>query len=240
MFAHRKKPLFPVKVGEVNPRFAQKLLEQFGGRSGEFTAMTEYFVQSFACTKPGIRDMLLDIATEEIGHLEMVGLMIEQLLRGSEREKAYGDSLFSMMGQGPAFVDSMGNAWTSDWVRASGDIVADLKHNISAEAGAKVAYDRLIRLTDDRGCKDTLNYLMTREISHQRMFQKALESLGGQMEGVVPPESELNTYYNLSRNGQGDVGIGSDERGPWNEGGDWYFVDKPEDKLSAAVQGPRA
>ena len=52
MFAHHKKPLFPVKVGEVNPRFAQKLLEQFGGRSGEFTAMTEYFVQSFACTKP--------------------------------------------------------------------------------------------------------------------------------------------------------------------------------------------
>jgi Mn-containing catalase len=118
--------------------------------------------------------------------------------------------------------------------------VADLKHNISAEAGAKVAYDRLIRLTDDQGCKDTLNYLMTREISHQRMFQKALESLGGQMEGVVPPESELNTYYNLSRDGQGDVGIGSDQRGPWNEGGDWNFVDKPEDKLSAAVQGPRA
>ena len=137
MFAHRKKPLFPVKVGEVNPRFAQKLLEQFGGRSGEFTAMTEYFVQSFTCDKPAIRDMLLDIATEEIGHLEMVGLMIEQLLRGAEREKVYEDTLLSMMGKGPQFVDSLGNAWTSDWVRAAGDLVADLKHNISAEAGAR-------------------------------------------------------------------------------------------------------
>ena len=242
MFAHRKKPLFPVKVGEVNPKFAQKLLEQFGGRSGEFTAMTEYFVQSFACDKPAIRDMLLDIATEEIGHLEMVGLMVEQLLRGAERESAYENTLFSMMGKGPQFCDSLGNAWTSDWIRASGDIVADLKHNVSAEAGAKMAYDRLIRQTDDPGCKETLNYLMTREISHQRMFLKALDTLGGitAMEGTVKPEAELNTYYNLSRDGRGDQGIGVDERGPWNAEGEWQFVDEPEEKLSAKVEGPGA
>jgi Mn-containing catalase len=240
MFAHHKKPLFPVKVGEVNPRFAQKLLEQFGGRSGEFTAMTEYFVQSFACEKPEIRDMLLDIATEEIGHLEMVGLMVEQLLRGADREKAYDDTLFSMMGKGPQFCDSMGNAWTANWIRASGDIVADLKHNISAEAGAKMAYDRLIHLTDDAGCKETLTYLMTREISHQRMFMLALESLGKDaMEGTIPPKQDLNTYYNLSRDGNGDTGIGQDGRGPWNEQGRWNFVDRPEEVLKAKVEGPK-
>ncbi|HZV06739.1 MAG TPA: manganese catalase family protein [Gemmataceae bacterium] len=239
MFVHRKKPLFPVRVGEPNPKFAQKLLEQFGGRSGEFTAMTEYFVQSFACDKPAIRDMLLDIATEEIGHLEMVGLMVEQLLRGAEREKAYEDTLFSMMGKGPQFMDSMGNAWTSDWIRASGDIVADLKHNISAEAGAKMAYDRLIRLTDDKGCQETLNYLMTRELSHQKMFMLALQSLDRTMEGVVQPEAELNTYYNLSHDGEGDKGLGTDARGPWNAEGQWNFVDHPEDKLSADVRGPK-
>lgn len=239
MFTHRKKPLFPVKVGEVNPKFAQKLLEQFGGRSGEFTAMTEYFVQSFACRKPGIRDLLMDIAVEEIGHLEMVGLMIEQLLRGADREKAYEDTLFSMMGQGPQFVDSLGNAWTSDWVRASGDVVADLKHNISAEAGAKVAYDRLIQQTDDPGCKETLTYLMTRELSHMRMFSLALEGLDQKMEGVVPPGQDLNTYYNLSRDDGQDQGLGTDQRGPWNADSEWNFVDQPEDKLSASVSGPK-
>jgi Mn-containing catalase len=240
MFTHHKKPLFPVKVGEVNPRFAQKLLEQFGGRSGEFTAMTEYFVQSFACEKPAIRDMLLDIAVEEIGHLEMVGLMIEQLLRGTEREKAYEDTLFSMMGKGPQFCDSMGNAWTSNWIRASGDIVADLRHNISAEAGAKMAYERLINMTDDAGCKETLTYLMTREISHQRMFQLALETLGNNpMEGTIPPKQDLDTYYNLSRDGEGEMGIGKDERGPWNEDGRWNFVAKPEETLKARVEGPK-
>ncbi len=101
MFTHRKKPLFPVKVGEVDPKFAQKPLEQFGGRSGEFTAMTEYFVQYFACSNQGIREMHLDIATEELCHLEMVGLMGEQLLRSAERVAAYEGTLFSMMGQGP-------------------------------------------------------------------------------------------------------------------------------------------
>ena len=239
MFVHHKKPLFPVKVGEVNPKFAQKLLEQFGGRSGEFTAMTEYFVQSFACDKPAIRDMLLDIAVEEISHLEMVGLMIEQLLRGTEREKAYEDTLFSLMGQGPQFCDSMGNAWTSNWVRSAGDIVADLKHNISAEAGAKVAYDRLVHLTDDPGCKETLTYLMTREISHQKMFQLALESLGDAIEGTIPPKQDLNTYYNLSRDGDGDLGVGSDQRGPWNADGQWNFVAKPEESLKSKVEGPK-
>ena len=139
--------------------------------------------------------MLLDIATEEIGHLEMVGLMIEQLLRGAGRESAYEDALFSMMDKGPQFIDSVGNAWIRDWIRASVDIVADLKHNVSAEEGAKIAYERLIGMTGDKGCKETLNDLMTREISHQRMFLKALDTLGGinAMEGVVKPESELNT-----------------------------------------------
>ncbi len=240
MFTHRKKPLFPVKVGETNPKFAQKLLEQFGGRSGEFTAMSEYFVQSFACDNTKIRDMLMDIATEEIGHLEMVGLMVEQLLRGAEREKAYEDTLFSMMGQGPQFVDSLGNAWTSNWIRASGDVVADMKHNISAEAGAKMAYDRLIQMTDDPGCKETLNYLMTREISHQRMFTLALQSLDKQMEGTIEPKFELDTYYDLSRTDGDDKdrGLGTDARGPWNTDG-WNFVAKPEDSLKNEVQGPK-
>jgi Mn-containing catalase len=239
MFQHHKKPIFPVKVGRADAKFAQKLLEQFGGRSGEFTAMAEYFVQSFACEHKGIRDMLLDIATEEISHLEMVGLMIEQLVKGADREKAYEDTIFSVMGKGPQWADSMGNSWTADWVRSSGDVVADLKHNISAEAGAKMAYDRLIRATDDPDCKETLNYLMSREIAHQRMFAKALESLGGKMEGVVEPQYEVNTYYNLSRSDDGDKGLGTDERGPWNEGHGWEFADEPEKDLNFEVHGPK-
>jgi Mn-containing catalase len=82
---------------------------------------------------------------------------------------------------------------------------------------------------------------MTREISHQRMFLKALGTLGGieAMEGIVKPGQDLNTYYNLSRDGEGEKGIGRDERGPWNADAEWNFVDKPEEKLSAEVKGPK-
>jgi Mn-containing catalase len=81
---------------------------------------------------------------------------------------------------------------------------------------------------------------MTREISHQQMFQLALESLGDAIEGTIPPKQDLNTYYNLSRDGDGDMGIGSDERGPWNESGQWNFVAKPEESLKSKVEGPKA
>lgn len=238
MFTHKKKPLFPVRVDRPDPKFAQKLLEQFGGRSGELTAMLEYFVQSISCDETGIRDMLLDIATEEAGHLEMVGLMIDQLTRGAEREQAYEDTLFSMMGKGPHLLDSLGNSWTADWVRASGDVAADLKHNISAEAGAKMAYERLIGITDDAGCKETLTYLMAREVSHQRMFMVALDSLGDRMEGSLKPLTELDTFYDLSQGNGQDVGLGTQTQGPWNDPAKWNVVKEPEKELSNAVHGP--
>ena len=80
---------------------------------------------------------------------------------------------------------------------------------------------------------------MTREISHQKMFQLALESLGDNaIEGTIQPKQDLNTYYNLSRDGEGDLGVGSDERGPWNEENQWNFVAKPEESLKSRVEGP--
>ena len=125
-----------------------------------------------------------------------------------------------MMGQGPQFCDSMGNAWTSNWVRASGDIVADLKHNISAEAGAKMAYDRLIHLTDDPGCKETLTYLMTREISHQQMFHAGAREpgQGSRWKARSSPSRTSTPTTTCPATARAMRGIGKDERGPWNAG----------------------
>ena len=78
MFIHKKEPLHEVRIDKPDPQFAEKLLEQFGGATGELSAALQYFVQSFHTEDAGIRDMLLDISTEEFGHLEMVGLLIEQ------------------------------------------------------------------------------------------------------------------------------------------------------------------
>ena len=78
MFIHKKEPLHTVEVKTADPVFAQKLLEQFGGATGELTACLQYFVQSFHHDDPAIKDMLQNISTEEIGHLEMVGMLVEQ------------------------------------------------------------------------------------------------------------------------------------------------------------------
>ena len=146
--------------------------------------------------------MLLDIATEELSHLEMVGQMIVLALRGSppaqvdEVESGYlGDMLEGrgeqlimanalmpgeavLGGGGPRLTDSAGNAFTAAWVDDPiGQPVADLQSDIAAEGRAKIVYERLIKYTDDPGASETLMFLMTREVAHQKMFEAALHAI---------------------------------------------------------------
>src|SRR5437763_14679818 len=80
MYFHKKELLFPVQVSSCNPAYAAAVLEQFGGANGELKACLQYFVQSFGTYDPAIKDLLLDISTEEISHLEMVGTCITQFM----------------------------------------------------------------------------------------------------------------------------------------------------------------
>jgi Mn-containing catalase len=100
MFFHKKELMSAVTVDEPNPRFAQLLLEQFGGATGELTAALQYWVQSFHCENPGIKDMLQDIALEEFSHLEMVGQLIEMHTKNVDQTEAYKSTLFAVRGVG--------------------------------------------------------------------------------------------------------------------------------------------
>ena len=88
MFHHVKELQFNARVSKPDPRFARLLLEQFGGPNGELKAAMQYFVQAFGCRKPhpDVYDMLMDIATEEFSHLEIVGATIQMLLTGVNGE----------------------------------------------------------------------------------------------------------------------------------------------------------
>ena len=122
----------------------------------------------------------------------------------------------------------MGDAWTADYLKITGELDVDLRSNIAAEARAKIVYERLINFTDDQGTMDALQFLMTREITHMKAFMLALESMGKDpLEiGKIPPTPELvNQYFNDST-GDGDFGD-HDARGPWNEGDGWQFVEAP-------------
>ena len=193
MFMHNKKLMYTVRVGETDPKLASLLLEQFGGPQGELAAAMRYFTQAIGESDPGRKDMLLDIATEELSHLEVIGSMICMLTKGTKARLAEGmetadlyaditaggesHTLSLLYGGGPALINSGGAPWTAAYIDTIGDPSADLRSNIAAEARAKILYERLINVTDDAGMKDALEFPMTREIAHQLQFEKALYSI---------------------------------------------------------------
>ena len=180
------------------------LLEQFGGANGELAAAMQYTVQGWSCDDAERRDLLLDIGTEEISHLEIVGALIRMHLQPMKKalEDAEQDPLVAVAGGGGLnLYNSMGSPWTADYLKVSGELDVDLRNNIAAEARAKITYERLMHLTDDQGSKDALQFLMTREITHMKAFSAALESLGKEpfSIGKLPPTPGLvNEYYNDS------------------------------------------
>ncbi len=233
MFFHKKELIHNVEIKEANPRYAQLLLEQFGGATGELSAALQYWVQSFHVENAGIRDMLQDIAIEEFSHLEMVGKLIEGHTKNVDQTEAFKSTLFAVRGVGPHFLDSQGSAWTASYLNEGGDVVRDLRANIAAEAGARQTYEELIKLATDEGTKQTLVHLLTREISHTKMFMKVLESLGKLDEpffGNIQPDETVNLYFNLSSNGE------KDERGPWNSDENFEYIANPDSQGKVQAQ----
>ncbi len=240
MFAHNKRLQYSVRVSECNPGLANLMLEQFGGPQGELAAAMRYFTQALGEDDPGRKDMLLDIATEELSHLEIIGTIVAMLNKGAKGKLAEAadeeaelfrslqgagnDSHVTQVlyGGGPALVNSAGQLWTAGYIDSIGDPTCDLRSNIAAEARAKIIYERLINVTADPGVKEALGFLMTREISHQLSFEKALYSIEPNFpSGKLPGMPEFATVYVNTSQGEGDM------RGPWNNDEDFeYFADR--------------
>ncbi|WP_318370173.1 manganese catalase family protein [Enterobacter sp.] len=255
MFRHVKQLQYTVRVAGPNPGLANLLLEQFGGPQGELAAACRYFTQGLGDDDPGRKDMLMDIATEELSHLEIIGSLVGMLNKGAKGDLAEGtekegelyrtitgngnDShLTSLLyGGGPPLTNSAGVPWTAAYIDTIGEVTADLRSNIAAEARAKILYERLINMTDDPGVKDALGFLMTREVAHQISFEKALYSIQNNFPpGKLPPIEKYSTvYYNMSE--------GGDVRGSWNSDENFTFVADPKPAVdggdgTASVQLP--
>jgi len=240
MFHHVKDLQFNARVSRPDPRFANILLEQFGGENGELSAAMQYFTQAFGAKvpHPDKYDMLMDIATEEFSHLEIVGATIQMLLKGVNGElkdaaeqtdfmvamngKAAKESVIHaalaanpqfpiITGGGPTPRNSQGIPWCASYINSNGDLTVDLRTNLASESRAKLVYEHLMKFTDDPYVKETLSFLMTREVTHYKMFEAALNSIQPNFPpGVLAADPRyLQQVYNLS---DGTV------RGPWNEG----------------------
>jgi len=242
MYHHIKKLMYTVNVGTPDPRFGNMLLEQFGGANGELAAAMQYSIQGLNCDDPDRKDLLMDIGTEELSHLEVVGTLARLHLKPMKKERnaAEVDPLIAIAGGGGVgLVNSMGDAWTADYLKITGGLDVDLRSNIAAEARAKIVYERLLNFCDDPDSKDALQFLMTREITHMKAFTAALESLGKDpfSIGAIPPTAGLVDEYFNDSTGVGDQGE-TDARGPWNEGGNWKIVEPPE--LQQGINGRTA
>ncbi|MFN2447465.1 MAG: DUF892 family protein [Vicinamibacterales bacterium] len=231
MYHHVKKLMYTVRVDEPDPKFGNMLLEQFGGANGELAAAMQYSIQGLNCDDLERKDLLMDIGTEELSHLEIVGALARLHLKPMKfhREAAEADPLIAIAGGGGVnLYNSMGNAWTADYLKITGELDVDLRSNIAAEARAKIVYERLINFTQDPGTKDALQFLMTREITHMKAFTAALESLGKPRFsiGAIPPTPELVDQFFNDSSGAGQDGE-LDARGPWNQGDEWEFIEAP-------------
>jgi Mn-containing catalase len=231
MYHHVKKLMYTVRVDTPDPAFGNMLLEQFGGANGELAAAMQYSIQGLNCEDPERKDLLMDIGTEELSHLEIVGALARLHLKPLkfDRDAAEQDPLIAIAGGGGVnLFNSQGNPWTADYLKITGELDVDLRSNIAAEARAKIVYERLINFTDDAGTKDALQFLMTREITHMKAFTFALESMGKPrfMIGRIPPTPGLVDQFFNDSTGAGDDGE-IDARGPWNEGEDWQRVEAP-------------
>lgn len=242
MFYHIKELQFNARVSKPDPAFATLLLEQFGGANGELAAALRYFAQAFGAKNPypDKYDLLMDIATEEFSHLEIVGATIQMLLNGingdlknaaenseimqllngkSAKEEMIHKGMVApqfLVGSAgcPVYTNSQGVPWTAAYINGDGqgDLTSDLRSDIAAETRAKMVYEYLLQFTDDPYVKETLQFLMTREVAHFQMFEAALNTIEPNFPpGVLQSDPRYsNLYFNFSN--------GNDYRGKWNEG----------------------
>jgi Mn-containing catalase len=161
MFKHDKQLLMSVKVDRPNPTFAVMLQDQLGGPHGEMKAAMQYFSQSFRIKDPAIKDLFLDIAAEEMSHMEMVATAVN-LLNGHQPDALNANvgniEAHLTSGLAPMLTNSSGYPWTGAYIETTGDLAADLLSNISAEQRAKVVYECLYRQINDNGIREMIDF----------------------------------------------------------------------------------
>ena len=178
MFKHEKQLFHPVAVEQANPQYAALLQEQLGGGNGELKAAMQYMSQSFRIKDPKIKDLFLDIAAEELGHMEMVAAIVHQLTRNLTDEDVRNNPTFA-----PYFVDhttgvyptaASGFPWSAGSIQSTGDVIADLTEDLAAEQKARLTYDNILRLSDDPDVNNVIRFLREREIVHFQRFGECL------------------------------------------------------------------
>ncbi|MEC1529344.1 manganese catalase [Bacillus spizizenii] len=202
MFKHTKKLQHPAKPDRPDPLFAKKMQEILGGQFGEISVAMQYLFQGWNTRgNEKYKDLLMDTATEELGHVEMIATMIARLLEDApleQQEKAAEDPVIGSIlggmnphhaivsGLGAMPESSTGVPWSGGYIVASGNLLADFRANLNAESQGRLQVARLFEMTDDKGVKDMLSFLLARDTMHQNQWLAAIKELEAQEGPIVP------------------------------------------------------
>ncbi len=180
MWMYEKKLQYPVKIARPNPALAKLISSQYGGPDGELGASLRYLSQRFSMPMPELKAILTDIATEELGHLEMVGAIVHQLTRNlteEEIKKGGFDAYFVDHTTGIYPSSASGVPFTAAYVQSKGDPITDLHEDLAAEQKARTTYDNILRFADDPDVRDPIKFLRQREVVHYQRFGEGLRRL---------------------------------------------------------------
>jgi spore coat protein JC len=195
MWIYEKRLEYPVKIKTCNPKMAKYIITQYGGPDGELGASLRYLSQRYAMPTDVAKGTLNDIGTEELAHLEMVGTMVHQLLKGVPakvlEEEGLG-SYYTEHGRGIYAVDASGVPYSASSFASKGDPITDLTEDMAAEQKARTTYEHLIKLADDPDVIDPLRFLREREVVH---FQRFGETLNIVQEKLAERKHFVNKPY---------------------------------------------
>ncbi|MEU7812673.1 manganese catalase family protein [Pseudonocardia sp. NPDC049154] len=253
MFLHRQELQYKATPEKPDAVYARKLQEVLGGQYGEITVAMQYMFQGWNMHTPGkYRDLVFGIASEEIGHVEMLATMIAQLLEkaplGITSDAVQDDPTVAAViggtdvqhaivaGAGARPVDSNGNPWQGSFITASGNLLADFQANANAEMQGRLQVARLYHMTDDPGIRDLLSFLLARDTMHQNMWLAAAEELKEEGAEKLPvpsnfPQSKEATefsYQYLNFSDGKHAGEGRWAKGPTPDGnGEFTYHEGP-------------
>ena len=253
MFRHQKELQFEAKPEKPNPLVAKYLQELIGGQYGEMSVAMQYLFQGWSCRgEEKYKDMLMDIATEELGHVEMLATMVARLLEGApvedqeaamKKDPTIGAIISGMnpqhsivAGLGPRPADSVGNPWSGAYIIASGNLLADFRANLNAESQGRLQVARIYEMIDDRGVKDLLSVLLARDSYHQNLWAAAVKELEENEGSILVPTTFdrknecLDIAYDFYNFSEGD----QSKEGSWAKGkaldgeGEYQWLDEPK------------
>lgn len=177
MWIYERKLQYPVKIKNPNPAFAKIIISQLGGPDGELAASTRYLSQRFSMPYREVSGILTDVGTEELAHVEMISTILHQLTRNLSQDditKSGFDTYFVDHTAGVYPQAASGVPCDTKYIGVKGDVLADLNEDLAAEQKARVTYDNLLRLIDDRDVCEPLHFLRERELVHYQRFGEAL------------------------------------------------------------------